>query len=430
MAQEKSQRSYRRKAEKEPEEHIEETPAEKAEPEIYRYSREQAKPPILLIGILLVLILIIGGGLLVFLSQKPVGPGPGPEPNVTPPANQTPNVTNVTNVTLCDDACHYGRAIEQENLSDCRLIEEDRLEQECYYQLSQASLEACKELTDVAKKSSCVTSFAVAGKDLTLCDLITAGRDECRLAVDPCTNAADRTLCLALLNKNPSLCGNDTCLLNYSMSSRNSSACGMINETVMSKACMSAIKLTDKCTDLPTLAERDYCYQLYAIYSSDYLVCSQISSGSDYAVDCYSYFAALRGNIAICDIFQLNERWDCYTHYALTSGDLDGCRSVDPLATTHRFNCVFEYAKKYGNVAACDAIEQLSSRNTCYQGTTIYSNQNLNWTYCKDVINFDWRNKCFTEAAKLYNNISICDYTQDGYADEACIMAYEANKTG
>jgi hypothetical protein len=415
-------RSPRRKVAEAPPRKPEETPEDKP----YRYTQEEAKPPILVIGLLLVLIIVIGGALLVFMTQQP---GPEVQPPPTNQTNQT-NQTNMTNVTVCDDQCLYTRAITDQNVSDCQLISDESLRQDCYYQLSQMSLDACKALTDAAKKQSCMTSFAVAGNDIALCDLITAGRDECRLAVDPCINAEDRALCLALLDNDPSLCGDNTCLLNYSLTKRNATACELITDTATSKACVSTVKVIDKCYELPTVAEQDLCYQLYATYSNDYIICTDISPGSDYAVDCYSYFAAQRNDLTICDIFQLNERWDCYTHYALVSGDLEGCREVDPLATTHRFNCVFEYAKQYGNPAACEVIEALSTKSTCYQGVIIYSNQNLDWTYCAGVTNFDWRNKCYNEAAKLYDDISICDYTQDGYADEACRIAYEANKTG
>ncbi|MDD5171662.1 MAG: hypothetical protein PHF60_01350 [Candidatus ainarchaeum sp.] len=445
MAQEKSRYRSLKKASKKPSEEpgrippmkappqrLVEAPQEKPEEPLeekpYRYGKEEAKPPVLVIGILLVLIIIIGGALLVFMAQKP-----GPEEWVPPQnqTNQTGNQTNMTNVTTCDDECLYTRAIADQNVSDCQLISGESMQQDCYYQLSQVSMDACKALTDAAKKQSCVTSFAVADKDIALCDLITVGRDECRLAVDPCINAADRTLCLALLDNDPSLCGsNDTCLLNYSITKRNSTTCELISEAAQSKACVSTVKMVDKCYLLPAVAEQDLCYQLYAVYSNDYITCTDISTGSDYAVDCYSYFAAQRSDLSICDIFQLNERWDCYTHYALGSGDLDGCRAIDPLATSHRFNCVFEYAKLYGNAAACDVIDQMSSRSTCYQGVIIYSNQNLNWTYCGDVLNFDWKNKCYIEAAKLYDNVSLCDYTENGYSGETCRMAYESNKTG
>lgn len=411
----------------------EETPEEKLEEPLeekpYRYGKDEAKPPVLLIGVLLILIIVIGGGLLVLLSQTS-----GPEDQLPPlppnQTNQTANQTNVTNVTVCDDQCIYTRAINTQNVSDCALLSGDSMGQDCYYQLSQMSLDACKALTDASKKKICVTSFAVAGKDISLCDLITEGRDQCRLAVDPCVNSEERAICLALLNNNAALCGgNSTCLLNYSITKRNATSCELITEMAQSTACISAARMVDKCYALPTVAEQDLCYQLYATYINDYVVCSEISPGSDYAVDCYSYFAALRDDLNICKIFSLNERWDCYTHFSLASGDLDGCRAIDSLATTARFHCAFEYAKQYGNAGACEVIESLGVKSTCYQGAIIYSNQNLNWTYCKDVVDFDWRNKCYTEAAKLDDNVSLCDYTQNGYSGEACITAYELNKT-
>jgi hypothetical protein len=136
-------------------------------------------------------------------------------------------------------------------------------------------------------------------------------------------------------------------------------------------------------------------------------------------------------NLSICDEgdIGLNELWACYRNYSLITGNLSGCQNIDELAITNQFQCVFEYAKKYGDPSACDLIESLSSRSTCYEGSIIYSNQNLDWHHCSNVTNFIWQNKCYTEGAKITNNISICDYPSETYARESCRTSFESNKT-
>lgn len=406
----------------------------------YSFKDDDEKKTALLIGILLVLIFVVGSALIYIITHK----GGGVQ-NVEPPkANQTSkphaqnltNITNITNATYqCDDTCLLERAVRDKNLSECQQILAEAIRQECYGQLSNYSLDACKALSDVIKRKSCVTMFAIANKDIMLCDLLVQGKDECMLAVDPCYNAtenAEKALCNALQSSNPSLCGSDSmCLLNYSFIKKNSSSCSLIQNAVVSTACISAVGYTDKCSDLPKGAEQDYCYELFAVYTDDYLTCTQITPNSVYALNCYSFFAATLHNLSICDRddLGLNEKWSCYTNYSLNTGDLSGCEKIHKLATTSRFWCAFEYAKKYGNPAACEIISELGSRSTCYQGAIIYSNQNLDWQYCDDITNFNWMNKCYTESAKLYNDVSICERISDYYSRESCKSSYATNKS-
>jgi hypothetical protein len=167
------------------------------------------------------------------------------------------------------------------------------------------------------------------------------------------------------------------------------------------------------------------------MFTGDYSYCEEITDlESTYALDCYSDFAVAEADYTICNTLKLDQRWDCYSYYSFETDDLDGCNNIDPLATTSLFTCVFEYAKEYGNPAACNIIADTTSRIVCFQGPIIYSQENLNWQYCEDVSNTDWSHKCFNEAAKLENDISICDEIDVDYAREACRIAYEVNQTG
>ncbi len=401
-----------------------------AQPKSYRYNREERNKTIVLIGVLLVLIVVIGGALLLIISQKaPVTQIGQNQTNQSSPPVISVNTTNQTNVTpACDDQCLLGRATSDQSYAECQLISSDAVRQSCYSRLSNVSLDACKALSNSTARDSCVTAFAVAQKDITLCDSLTISKAACQLAVDPCANATNKKLCAALRDSDPAQCGSDQdCLLNFSLSAKNSSSCALITDQIVAKACASGVTYTDDCADLPLLAQRDLCYQLYATYSNDYLECTQITRDTEYATTCFSYFAAKLGNMSICDYFSLDQKWACLRQYALASGDLGGCEAIDPLASTNRFQCVFNYSIKFGNPAACQAITQsLGEVSTCYQGTIIYSPQNLDYHNCANVTDFVWQNACYTAAAKLDNNVSLCNYITADFAKQSCQDAYAA----
>ncbi len=402
----------------------------------YHLKEDDGRKTMVLIGILLILIIIAGAALISIISQKGNGQPPPIYPNetnATPPITNITNMTNLTNETAqCDDACMLALAVEAKNVSACSDIASQELEQDCYEQLSSVSLEACKAVADTAMRNSCLEAFALSQDDISLCDFMSGGNDDCRRAVDPCFDAADRTLCKALGASDPSICGkSEPCILNYSMQKKDESACSLIKDSVVSSACRSAVGHTDKCSSFMPGAQSDYCYELFAIYSGDYLTCTQISKNSIYMLDCLSHFSVVMGNLTLCDAddLGLNERWACYTNYSLGSGDIYGCQEIDELATTNRFRCAFEYAKKFGDPSSCQLIDASSSRSTCYEGAIIYSNQNLDWHNCADVTNFVWKNKCYTESAKLYADVSLCDKISETYAKESCINAYNSNQS-
>ncbi len=392
----------------------------------YRFtpSNGDKKNTMLTIGLLLIVIVVIGAVLIFFMTPKPTPDGVGQIENET-------NVVNTSNVIeICDDACFYKLAVNTNDYLACQNLSKPSTTESCYEEISNSSFEACKLVSNETKRNSCVTLFAVADGNMELCNLLSDGKEECRLAIDPCDQSTNKPLCKALNTNDPSNCLSDNnCLLNYSLTKKDSEICNLISQNAVSKACISSIKATDKCYQLSKPSERDYCYQLYAVYSDDYLTCTEINPATSYALSCYSFFAAKRKELSICNIFQINDRWNCYTNYSLLSGDLAGCDAIDKLATTHLYQCAFEYAKKYGNPAACNLIETPSTRSTCYQGAIIYSSQNLNWQYCKDILNFDWMNKCYSESAKIYNNESICDLSPKDYAKQTCHLAYSVNKS-
>ncbi|MEW6749068.1 MAG: hypothetical protein AB1295_05155 [Candidatus Micrarchaeota archaeon] len=387
----------------------------------YAPSDDDGKSTIMLIGVLLVLIVVVGAGLMVILSPKTPSQPP-PVQNQTPPPVQ--NLTNVTEV--CDDECMLAKAIDAKDPQMCGELTEGDI-QPCYEALATDSLDACLMVADASKSGECVTGFAVAGGNMTLCDSLGGdARTSCREAVDPCAEADAYELCRAIGSEDPSFCeGEQECLVDYSMYQGTTSSCDMIANRVVAAACKSAVLSSDRCYDLGPGSLRDYCYELFAIYSGDYLTCTQIDSDSVYAIDCYSLYAVDSGNHSVCgnNGLSLDSRWKCYTNYSLISGDKGGCAAIPKLASTNKFRCAFEFAKLHGDPSACGIIEDSGSRSTCYEGSIIYSNENLDWRNCAGISNYNWRNKCYTEAAKLESDASICDNIQESAEREGCKSA-------
>ncbi|MBD3210233.1 hypothetical protein GF318_02525 [Candidatus Micrarchaeota archaeon] len=401
----------------------------------YSFKKDD-KTPVILIGVLVLLIVLLGAALVFLVSQKPEEP---PPESVLPNETAVPTYPNETEpegqenaTTECGDECYYNIAMDDINHTACAMIENGTLEQECYGQLSDVSLEACLALENESRRHECVTDFAVEFSDLSICDYLNETREECRLEMDPCLNAEDKELCYALEYDDPSECDSDTkCLLNYSIAKGDSEACSLIQNPVVVQACISSITRNDKCYVLDTVSQQDYCYQLYSVYSDNYYHCNEITPNTVYAIECYSYFAAKENDLSICgeDGFSLDTLWDCYTNFSLLSGNISGCEAIHELATTSRFACAFDFAKKYGDPSACMVIQSLPKRSTCYEGVILYWDNPINWTKCEDITNFNWRNKCYTESAKIHDDVSICDYIDVSYAEEACRIAYEANKS-
>lgn len=401
----------------------------------YSPKGEDGRQTMVLIAILLALIVIVGAALVSILTRNGGGPVEPVLPNGTTGTQNPPGQNNTIETPIvppCEGQCLFDMAVSGQNVSACRAISESNLSQSCFEQLSGSSLEACMEVADADKLQVCITSFAVAQRNITLCSVLVQGLEECILSVDPCFNATDKALCKAIHAGDASLCvGGEQCLLNYSMEKKDVNACSLISDNVVSTACKSAVLYSDRCSSLPADATQDYCYSLFAIYSGDHLTCTQIRGNSIYLLECLSYFSVKLGNYSICNSEKLglNERWGCYTNYSLASGDLAGCRNIDKLATTNQFRCSFEYAKKYGDPSACEIIGSLGSKSTCYEGAIIYSNANLDYTKCAGVKDFTWQNKCYTESAKLNGDVSLCNRITAEYARESCRGAYEANRT-
>ncbi|MEM4360143.1 MAG: hypothetical protein QXT45_06405 [Candidatus Bilamarchaeaceae archaeon] len=327
----------------------------------------------------------------------------------------------------CNEACVYEKGLQ--NVSYCAQLENATLAERCYERWANESLEACIRLNG-DEKEACILLHANRTKDLTICELA-ENKTACRIVIEPCYAyiGSKRNLCLALSKNVVAYCeGEEDCIFNYSITKNDGNACEEIKGNTKRFACLSIIEDKNRCGELALGAEQDYCLELYATITNNKNICYGISKTSDYALRCFSYFAGLTRDPNFCveGGFELDELWRCYINYSLTTGDLEGCNRIHPLATTNRYTCYGQVAKVYGNPHACDYLNDsytLGMRSTCYEGS-ILGNKRLNYTYCADVVVEKWRNKCYTEYAKMNNDPSVCDYIPTTPERGTCVDAW------
>jgi hypothetical protein len=384
---------------------------------------------ILLIGALLMIVLI-GGGAVIFLLMTEEAEIETEE-DVDEEIEIPPEEENVTiPETFCGDDCLFDRALEERNVDDCMEIENETVQQQCFEGLSYISLDACRKVNNETIHNECIFQHAVETKDWDICEYLKDGVLECKVAIEPCYALSDtqRKICLMEKYDDVQYCGDDSlCLYNYSMMSGDASYCDEISDQVLMRACRSILLDQDDCYYMELQAEKDLCRLMWAMASGDEQTCSMITRETVYALDCYSHFAILEMDPGVCihnNALEFNNLWECYSLYSIQTGDPSGCDAIHFRASTYKFTCYFETAKKWGDPHICDLQTDLSNVNTCYVGT-ILDNPNLDYRNCQDVVQVSWKNKCYTEYAKLVGDSSFCEFVTTTNERNICYDAFK-----
>ncbi|MGV8085626.1 MAG: hypothetical protein ACP5N9_05230 [Candidatus Bilamarchaeum sp.] len=389
---------------------------------------------IILIAVLVVFAVLIFGGLVFLVTQKPAPPSSTNTTNL-PTTNNTLNISNNTNNTnnqtqACDEMCLLTKAIADKSFDQCARLSSN-VKQQCFMAISNISLDACTSLLDYPSKRSCVTHFATIRNSTSICDDLSVNdRPSCKALADPCFTSSTPLLCNAYRFSDPTKCQSDeSCLLQYAESRSSEAACGLISNQPVSLGCKSGISHSNYCSSFSG-AQLDLCRQTYGIIGH-YIGACQMISQDEYKLACFSNLSVYLNDSSVCTSsgLMLNDLWVCYKIYALASQDISACEIIPDLADNGKFQCAFEFAKKFGDPSACQVIDTLSSRSVCYQGAIIYSAQTLNYNYCSRITNYGWMNRCYTESAKTYRNVGLCDMIDESAFRQSCVDAYNANQT-
>lgn len=402
------------------------------EEEAYKQPKKTAtgKSTVAHAGIAALIVIIILAAVWFFANGGQGIQNPPNNGTIVPPGhNNTQNGSIENKTEICNDECLYAKALSEKQSKYCDWILNDTRQDGCYKEIANYSLDACLKVKEKNIFDNCVLMHAISTNDILLCEkLSSANLIQCKRTIDSCyfLDGTEFRICLAQKKNNATYCENDDdCLFNYSIGHGDASVCSAITSPAQKQACKSILNNGGSCDDVELPSQKEYCWELYAIYTDNLLMCSEITTESQYQLECLSHFTVSKNDLSVCDsnYLELDNLWKCYIAYSVGTGNISGCDKINRLATTNMFNCYFEYAKKYGNPHACDMMDNPAWAETCYIGV-ILNNQKLNYTYCDDVAKTEWRNKCYIESAKINRNVGLCDYIPTEAERNGCINAY------
>jgi len=375
----------------------------------YKYlptEQKQKSRVYLALGLAFTILVITVAIFLLFFAKKPEHGINIIVPNIT-----KQNISN--NSMLCDDNCQLQNAINSKVAITCENIFNNSKKQDCFAALATESIEACLRLENYSQKKNCVETHAVKTEDIRLCDNIDSNdRTDCIEKIDSCyfKKSDERPLCRALAKNNYTFCEKDeNCIFTFAQTTKNTNACSEIAIKFKQNACISIALKKDECIKLPKLDEIDACRERYAEETNQSDECDFIRSDTIYSVNCHAYFAKRDMNPKICDGVDLLMRWDCYKLYAKETADLQGCIQISSYAPITKEHCFIDVGKEYGNPQACEYLNfDPGSRDVCYRAT-IQDNLKLRHEKCVNLYSDEWNVRCYTSAAKLEQNISVCD---------------------
>lgn len=227
---------------------------------------------------------------------------------------------------------------------------------------------------------------------------------------------------MALHYTTPSYCnGEEQCILSYATQTKDTAACNLISYTVNKTACKSAVEGIDYCANLSITPQKDLCYQIYGTYTNSIHHCRKISDNdNDYAAACFTAVAIALNNADVCSNVGLFHIWNCYTAVASATANLSVCERISTFAKGSLDGCYFTYAIKNNYPSACNNVSDIYNRGSCFAITILQNQVDIDPTSCQKIYNPDWKDKCYSRAAYLRNDTSLCNYIVNYQEQNTC----------
>ncbi|MFA5742834.1 MAG: hypothetical protein WCX77_02830 [Candidatus Paceibacterota bacterium] len=195
---------------------------------------------------------------------------------------------------------------------------------DCY-----ASIVECdKNIQDHARRNRCYIFFAVAKRDLSICDTMQTpamnqiSSSTCYLAVAEDTK--DSSICDKLVNQDTPV--KDDCYTVVSIAQKDISICDKIQSGTSKGNCYLEFAKAEKdisvCEKMSSQSWKDECYSDVAYYKQDLSICEKIQ-GERAKDSCYSGLARVKKDLSICDKIQGQEEKDfCYSYITAAKKDI------------------------------------------------------------------------------------------------------------
>jgi hypothetical protein len=284
----------------------------------------------------------------------------------------------------------------------------------CYAQFSSEGIGICQDIVLPGDKDACVLLNAKRDKSQSECGQISNAsvQQACLDAVlPPClllngTDAQD--LCLAIQNKNYTICNSDSCLMSYAINQSDPSACAIISTQADALACKAIVQNDiDICSGASSNSTKDSCVQIAAEAANSLFDCSYADEQSMYRNNCYTDFAINQTNDTICALCDPESAQDtCYAAYAIAVGDASACAKI--FDNVNKIGCYFHSAATDRMPSLCNGLSNPNNRNACYSGAILEPAAGPVASDCADVNDSIWQGKCYYMAAQMTANSSLC----------------------
>ena len=192
--------------------------------------------------------------------------------------------------------------------------------------------DACKVKTG-SEKDSCFYSLAVQRQNTSLCNEIEANDtdeeyNKIGCAKDVALAKQDPEECKKLSDTNHV----DDCYLLYAREIADYSLCDLISRVGTKDACIDLIAADTLnwtlCDKIAGYTTRDRCYYGAGLDTLDFKYCDKITAQDFYLlrVNCYGHVSWYRGDPSGCEnLDKQADKDDCYNGYAVNSRDSSGC---------------------------------------------------------------------------------------------------------
>lgn len=375
--------------------------------------------------------------------QQPQQPGQNSSQNDTvywPPSagnNTSSGSGTVTSMSPCSDepnviskdSCLVKLASDSKNSTLCSYIYSNDQKDKCLSYFEDGSSEYCGKYSGADYKSLCLYNFAMASQAMSNCNLVDNStlRQECLDKLAPtCESQPSAYLvakCKAFKDVNPALCPDSACIYALAKNQSDASMCDSLNSSssdAIGISCRSYATGSDLCSGISNKVVRDYCYELWAESSLNVGMCSQASTDFGYRQKCLLNISIITMDYKPClkNPSSLDAD-DCLVQYASLTGDTSGCTSIDSYAETARNKCYNLAAQTAKKASICNNIDVYTWRVTCYSGL-IQAGQKLDLNDCALISDTAWNERCLTTLAYQTQNATVCDFIRDTSSVQGC----------
>lgn len=333
--------------------------------------------------------------------------------------------------------CYVMAASLKEDFKICEKIDTSRQfsalqQEECLATVAYATgnEELCKQVKNPDIRYGCFTGLAIHYEDRGYCD----GMDN-NIMKEDCLSL------IAELKGDASICDELSleeyqigCLQHTAQSANNIELCSKIPGEreieffICRRGMLDKLWYRWQCLSLGYNFAREFCFDVRAKTADklkelkDKTICDSILKRFDQRYDCYSDLAYSTGDLRACEEIPIDEtsKWDFCIRASIIKGrNIENCKRIK--AEEQRDLCMIDMAVALKNVSICDNMNSEDEeivRNKCYEYVGISLND---VSICEKITILDDKVRCIKHIAKAMLNESLCKQIELSDMRDSCL---------